>query len=549
MKKIFLTGTLALAASLGGLTVSCGDFLDITPLNAVVVQNYWEKKSEVESVITSCYYHMQDAGFAQRVIAWGEVRGDNLTSSSTMEADNKEMYDFYINNITADNSWTSWADFYNVINLCNTILHYAPEAQVKDGNYSMEELHTHEAEAKAIRALCYFYLVRSFKKLPLVTQATIDDDETFQVAASSADEVLDQIVEDLEWAKNYIWDRKFFDTSAERKGRFNKQSVKALLADIYLWRGDYARCAQYCKEIMDEKMADYETVQKEIAAGNYTTAVSEGYLALYRGYPLLDDSYSAHYAYLMNFSYENSFESIFELQYDYENREKGNEGILNLYGKHDEISGLLLSASYLASQSSGALFADANDVRLFENTSYNGTSSNSYPVCKYRMQIVETNSGIIQTTRATAENWIVYRLTDIMLMRAEALAYMNDEEGHEEAFELVAAVNARACGGRTTLVYDAGQIKTLVLEERQRELMFEGKRWYDLMRMVLHSENPTATMGTLRSTYLLRKYQSGGRDAVARIGSLDNLYLPINQADIDVNPLLEPDQNPAYIIY
>ena len=51
MKKIFLTGTLALAASLGGLTVSCGDFLDITPLNAVVVQNYWEKKSEVESVM------------------------------------------------------------------------------------------------------------------------------------------------------------------------------------------------------------------------------------------------------------------------------------------------------------------------------------------------------------------------------------------------------------------------------------------------------------------------------------------------------------------
>ena len=133
MKKIFLTGTLALAASLGGLTVSCGDFLDITPLNAVVVQNYWEKKSEVESVITSCYYHMQDAGFAQRVIAWGEVRGDNLTSSSTMEADNKEMYDFYINNITADNSWTSWADFYNVINLCNTILHMHPRRKLSMG--------------------------------------------------------------------------------------------------------------------------------------------------------------------------------------------------------------------------------------------------------------------------------------------------------------------------------------------------------------------------------------------------------------------------------
>ena len=71
MKKIFITGTWVLASSLACLTVSCGDFLDITPLNAVVVENYWEKKSEVESVITSCYYHMQDRGFAQRVIAWG----------------------------------------------------------------------------------------------------------------------------------------------------------------------------------------------------------------------------------------------------------------------------------------------------------------------------------------------------------------------------------------------------------------------------------------------------------------------------------------------
>ena len=102
MKKIFLTGTLALAASLGGLTVSCGDFLDITPLNAVVVQNYWEKKSEVESVITSCYYHMQDAGFAQRVIAWGEVRGDNLFIYLPEELDHHnakiitEQSDWYI---------------------------------------------------------------------------------------------------------------------------------------------------------------------------------------------------------------------------------------------------------------------------------------------------------------------------------------------------------------------------------------------------------------------------------------------------------------------
>ena len=54
---------------------------------------------------------------------------------------------------------------------------------------------------------------------------------------------------------------------------------------------------------------------------------------------------------------------------------------------------------------------------------------------------------------------------------------------------------------------------------------------------------------TLRSTYLQRKYGTGGRDAVARMGSLDNLYLPFYQKELDVNPLLVPDQNQAYIIY
>ena len=55
-------------------------------------------------------------------------------------------------------------------------------------------------------------------------------------------------------------------------------------------------------------------------------------------------------------------------------------------------------------------------------------------------------------------------------------------------------------------------------------------------------------MSTLRSR-LQRKYTSGGADAVARIGSLHNLFLPFCQTEIDVNPLLEADQNPAYSIY
>ena len=439
MKKILKTGTLAMAVSLTAFMTSCGDFLDITPLNAVVVENYWEKKSEVESVITSCYFHMQDKGFSQRVIAWGELRGDNLTETSTMAAKEKELYDFYTNNIIPDNSWTSWADFYNVINLCNTILHYAPGAQAKDGNYSVDELRTHEAEAKSIRALCYFYLIRTFKKVPLVLQATIGDDVDFKVRASSEQEVLEQIIADLEWSKDYIWNKKFFGDVRERKGRFNKLSVKALLADIYLWKGDYAGCAQYCKEIMDEKMAEYNAIKAAELEGNFISSSTEGSLTLYNGYPLLDESYSSHYPYTMLYERGNSFESVFELQYDYDNRKDGNEGVSYFYGNHKDLSGKVNAAAYLTNQTAGALFADASDLRLEENTGYMGEPSNSYPIYKFRFLYFGNDE---RGFRSTAENWIVYRLTDVMLMRAEALAKQNT--GKDEIMSMVNQVRQRA---------------------------------------------------------------------------------------------------------
>ena len=150
------------------------DFLTLKPLNAVSVENYWEKKSEVESCIASCYYTMQHADFSKRMVVWGEMRADNITDNASL-LNSENDYNYYVNNITSQNPWCSWASIYNVINLCNTMLYYAPTAQERDGNFTEEELQSYNAEAISIRALCYFYLIRTFKKVPLVTQATIGD--------------------------------------------------------------------------------------------------------------------------------------------------------------------------------------------------------------------------------------------------------------------------------------------------------------------------------------------------------------------------------------
>lgn len=518
-----------------------GDFLTLKPLNAVSVENYWEKKSEVESCIASCYYAMQDANFSKRLIVWGEMRADNTTDNAALQ-NSVNDYNYYVNNITSQNPWCSWASIYNVINLCNTVLHYAPMAQVKDGNFTEEELLSYNAEVRSIRALCYFYLIRTFRKVPLVTNATIGDDEDFKVAASSEEEVLAQILEDLEWAKDYIWGECYFDTHNERKGRLNKLSVRAILADVYLWKGDYSLCAKYAEEIIIAKQAEYTQQRQQMAQGDNSMYYTNGALTLYEGYPLIDGSVS-HYAYQQLFITGNSFESLFELQYNFDIRD--NSGVTSLYGSTRTLTGGMLSAAnYIIDRQEGTLFDNVNDGRLIDYVNYDGyTTSNSYSILKYRA-VKDYNEQVQMSGRAA--NWIVYRLTDVMLMRAEALAYLGGDNNKEEAFRIVKAVNERACGGISRLQTMPDDMKRLILDERQRELMFEGKRWYDLMRMVRHADEPVKMMSTLRNTYLLRKYQTGGKDAVARLASVDNLYLPFYQPEIDVNPLLEVDQNPAY---
>ncbi len=85
------------------------------------------------------------------------------------------------------------------------------------------------AAARCIRAFCYFQLVRTFQKVPLVLNASIGNDEDFKVAAASEDTIMAQIIDDLQWAGQHIWSASYFDDTAQRKGRFNKQSAKGPL--------------------------------------------------------------------------------------------------------------------------------------------------------------------------------------------------------------------------------------------------------------------------------------------------------------------------------
>ena len=153
-------------------------------------------------------------------------------------------------------------------------------------------------------------------------------------------------------------------------------------------------------------------------------------------------------------------------------------------------------------------------------------------------------------------NWIIYRLTDIMLLKAEALTQLiasddaslsdADKDYLNQAFRLVAVINKRSlCQYPRKDTLDISNfgtkaaIEELVLNERRRELMFEGKRWYDLVRKARRDG---------KTDYLksqsCNKYSSNKQLVESKLTRMDAIYWPYNNDELKVNKHLH--QNEAF---
>ena len=156
---------------------SCTDWLDVKPESQIILENYWKSEIDVQSVLMSCYKALTTDANVYRMIVWGELRSDNLTTGASFPKERFDMYKILTGDLTPNNAYAAWGSFYNVINYCNTVLYYAPYVVDRDNNFTNDDLHRVQAEAKAVRALAYFYLVRSFRDVPFVTKASIDDSQ------------------------------------------------------------------------------------------------------------------------------------------------------------------------------------------------------------------------------------------------------------------------------------------------------------------------------------------------------------------------------------
>lgn len=468
---------------------SCKDYLDLQPVSqGIAITNtsadslLFKTPNEVEAALAGVYDDFRNEYFSLDYFVNGDAQSDDAYAG----ADNPANFQIDEYSIDATNSNVSrdWAYLYSTIGKANAVYNNVDAVPGLDAGRKSQI----KGEAAWIRAFMYFQAVQLWGDVPLqlkeVTTVSIEIlDEIYPIlfpARTSTDEVYAQIISDLELALETV------PVSAAHKGFVTKGAANALLAKVY---------------------ASIQPPQWDLVL-TYTQAVING------GYSLLPD-----YEMLWNNENENSSEAIFEINYE-GTSSSGNWGA-------SMFRGLDWKKFNTPSNDLVATF-DAEGDMIRKNASIifldvSGRWSDPYwpqtefPfVNKYR--IFTSNS---------PQNFILLRLADMMLLRAEALNATGDLAG---ATALVNQIRNRVSLAPVSPA-DQNAMRLAIEKERRLELAFEGHRWFDLKR-------------TGRAIEVMNNAKGPGGISLGYALNQDKLLWPIPQAELDKNTKLI--QNPGY---
>lgn len=620
MKNIKNNIKLWAAAAVATLGVSSCS-LDMLPLNDVVLENFWTDKADVESVVASCYSATKDGAYINDMLVWGEIRSDNVDVGANISTALNTLMN---GSMKTTNAYCDWSAMYTVINRCNTVLHYAPQVAAEDPNYTESDMNVNVAECKFLRAFSYLTLIKTFKNVPFTFEPSIDDETEYRIPQTSFEVILDELIKDIESCKDMA-PRKYSEF-AYNTGKVTRAAMYALLAELYLWRASdanltideqknyYTHCIEACDWVLRFKREQFQN--RDTNGEDITQLVDENVWEIF-GYPLLSDKTSAvasvatagwsvPYAYYSLFGYGGSFESIFELPFRYNSTLENNGSVASMYGYTASGSNtiyqnvrasqkLMISYPTASSYDNSKLFGSNMDYRTL--LSFSWVEGNSFNINKFVVQLPACNytgsgtiSGSVYSAQATTglrtnqpridgshyESWIIYRLAEVMLFRAEAeieLAALIDANAvptagtttyrdgvslvgsaadlYADAYNLLTAVYIRSCPATVTskrlntnapaLSQFSGRdaFETYLMNERRREFLFEGKRYYDLVRQARREGNTNKF-----STALLSKFTGGAASLQMKMKMMDFMYMPVAKSQMKVNPNLV--QNPAY---
>ena len=576
-KNIFKATSLLAVMSLS--LASCNDWLTVHPQTQIVEENFWEDKNDLEGVRYAAYKNM--AGQVEKMIIWGDLRSDvyRLNTQQSSKQGNRDNFRNIIQaNIDTTWSYYDWSGMYSTIGYCNKVIQHGEEVLEKDKQFTASEWRQMKAEMVTMRALSYFYLVRAFKSIPYTTKVVNSDTEVEYFPQLPVLDVMDSLITDVESVAGQARNR--FVDKQETKGMITNAAIYALLSDMYLWRAslrqgrsaadstitqamvidDYQKCILNSELSISKLKEQFDEDMKGNIGASRENYMSWAGAPLFNGKSIdfmykndVDEANRGNVnlnAYREIFNNGNSYESIFELQFSSSDSRK-NEVVNSMWGSSE---GTHLVTTFSSD--------NKTDMRYWFSGWKNiggALTAADYYCLKWNNPLVVFRSGIgteqveIAMIGSTDDynNWIVYRLSDVLLQNAEARACLvqlgvDAADNKTVCQQILRMINRRwwvdvVNGGEaandvaTKKDYDIdatvngndAYIKH-VMDTRKIEFVGEGKRWFDLVRYaerLSDSDESEAGMRDMYDTFM--NIITGYETARNRCENLWGLYSPI----------------------
>lgn len=426
----------------------CKKMLEVNPLSSITDATYFHSEGDFDPYVTGIYTFMRT--FADNV-TYGTERGEEL-----IQASNSRFSVAWSQVITPSSGAIDYNDWYKAIGNCNLLLEKIKGFPFASNPDTRKRI---LAETYGLRAYFYFYLTRIIGDAPIMLQAVVDENVPV-LPRSPATDVMKQINSDLDSAiLLYKTMDNFSPSNYPSKYRFSYGAVQALKADAKLWSAEVLGGGDADLNDAITAITEVESTGVSLNAdfknvvGLRAPVNPEIILSAYYNRDETGNNYAV-----------NSLPFISIVQ-----------GALNL----DSIPYCFTSSygqgAYQISPLSKSLFdAYPDDKRIpFTWVTERDPSGpgvawiTKYPGTKYSDDRIPDN------------DIIIYRLADIYLMKAEAYAGLDQTD---LAIPYLDKVRERAGIADYSGLVDKQSVERAILDERGRELYFENKRWYDLVR-------------------------------------------------------------------
>ncbi|MBU2996637.1 RagB/SusD family nutrient uptake outer membrane protein [Cellulophaga baltica] len=359
-----------------------------------------------------------------------------------------------------------WKHFYNLANKATALINAAEAMEDIDEDVKNQII----AEAKFFRAEAYFYLYRMYNNI-YVTTETVTVDNAFDVISdkSSEEEIFELINSDLTFSiENLEWTDTF--------GRVTKGTAKHVKAKVAMWQSDWAEAASQAISLIEEGPHSLVSSTAEVFAEDRNN--SESLFVIQSE----DDLSGGGSTTMINANYVTQYFNISGIEANVEQGGRGFSRILpNLYllnllaedenDTRDDDTYFRLKYYYTSGDRIGEEVDDYAPITDLDNPSdtYTTYYQRMHPSCiKFAQEDDDPD------TYLNRSNVTVYRLAETYLIAAEAL--MRSSEG--DPLPYLNAIRTRAGAAAVTTVDQQA-----ILDERARELAFEGQRWFTLKRM------------------------------------------------------------------